>query len=136
MMNGVVASPRCIGDHRQDAEDAPEQIIGPPGAEIGAVAAIMLDDEEPNDKERGRQRQEERRPDALRKSPEEERGDRSQGHAVTTSCRDARTVSGLAYGASRWRHESAETSRMRCGGVDWSVLGTMAVSVKMYLRFR
>ena len=48
VMHGVGAAPHVIGRQRQHAGDAAEPVVGQPVAEEGAVAAIVLDQEQPH----------------------------------------------------------------------------------------
>src|SRR5690606_14923297 len=52
MMLGMGSAPIVVGRHGQNADDAPRPIVGLPVREKGAMAAVMLDQEEP-DKEAG-----------------------------------------------------------------------------------
>src|SRR4029079_12582032 len=50
MMDGVAASPMVVGCQGQHTDDAPHPIVCPPMAEERAVAAVVLDHDQPHEK--------------------------------------------------------------------------------------
>ena len=71
VMHRMVMAPEGIGGERQHADDAAQQVVRPARLEIGAVAAIMLDDEQPHEEGGGRQHEDERRPDLMGEAEED-----------------------------------------------------------------
>ena len=62
VMGGVRALPVIVGRQGEDAEGAPDPVVDRPGAEEGAVAAIVQDHEEAHQETRRRKRKRERKP--------------------------------------------------------------------------
>src|SRR6516164_6531812 len=46
VVHRMVAAPKGVGRKSEDADDSAEQVVRPARAEIGTVAAVVLDDEE------------------------------------------------------------------------------------------
>jgi hypothetical protein len=62
MMNGMAAAPEIVGRAGQDAERAADPVIDRFVAEERAVAAIVLNHEQPHQEAGGRHRQQQRQP--------------------------------------------------------------------------
>ena len=70
MMDGVRAPPEVVWREGQDADDAPDPIVGAPVREKRAMPAVMLNHEEPNQKPRRRDGDEQRRPPVAKREGE------------------------------------------------------------------
>ena len=83
VMHRMVMAPEGIGGERQHADDAAQHVVRPARLEIGAVAAIMLDDEEAHQEGGGRQNQDQRRPDLMGEAEEDsgQKDEEGQGRA-------------------------------------------------------
>src|SRR5215472_10387329 len=71
VMAGMVLPPEDIGRQREDTDDPPKEVVQPAPFEIGAMPAIMLDYEEPDQEGGGRTNQGQRRPGPVREPPEQ-----------------------------------------------------------------
>ncbi len=83
VVDGVVLRPLGVGREGQGARDEADQVVGPPRAKEGAVAAVVHDDERSDQEAGGHERERERQPvaDAQREVHRHERaGEREQGH--------------------------------------------------------
>ena len=78
-MHRMVMAPEGIGGERQHADDAAQQVVRPARLERGAVAAIMLDDEQPHEESGGRQHEDQRRPDLMGEAEEDPGQKRQEG---------------------------------------------------------
>ena len=83
VMHRMIMAPEGIGGERQHADGTAQHVVRPARLEIGAVAAIMLDDEEADQEGSGRQNEDERRPDLMGEAEEDtgQKHEEGQGRA-------------------------------------------------------
>ena len=83
VMHRMVMAPEGIRGERQHADGAAQPVVRPARLEIGAVAAIMLDDEEAHEEGGGRQNEDQRRPDLMGEAEEDsgQKHEEGQGRA-------------------------------------------------------
>ncbi len=62
MVDGVCLAPVRVGGERKNPQHEAKRVVGNPGSEEGAVATVVLDDEEPDQETGGRQREKQRDP--------------------------------------------------------------------------
>ena len=81
-MHGMGAAPEIVRRQRQHADDAADPVVAPFAPEEGAVAAVVLDHEQPHQEAGRRHRDQERRPPVAEPADEPgcgpERGERQR----------------------------------------------------------
>ena len=103
MVDRVGPAPDVIGRQRHDPDHAADPVAETPVAEQGAVPAIVLDHEQPNQKGRVRQRQGQRQYGADRQRPPGHRPYRDERHKCDGQFEDAAGGDGLAIVRQRPR---------------------------------
>jgi hypothetical protein len=98
-MAGMILPPEDIGRQREDTDDPPKEVVQPAPFEIGAMPAIMLDYEEP-DEEDGRRKNEGQRHPGLAHKPPKERADQGEERQDGTE-QIEQTVPAIGLGKGR-----------------------------------
>jgi hypothetical protein len=113
MMQCVGVAPEAVGRQRQHADDTADPIVHQAMAEEGAVAAIMLDHEQPHQEARGRHGKDQRQPIADVERGPDQNPQHDQRHKRDADLENAAPVAGLAIARQDLRPTSRPGRRRR-----------------------
>ena len=111
VVHGVGTPPEIIGRQRQHADDAADPVVCSALAEKGAVAAIVLDHEQPHQKSRGRHGEQKREPVAEIERRPHQNPERHEWDNCDYDLDDTTAIAGLPVGRENLR----PGARIRCG---------------------